>query len=75
MQVFNEIDDKGWELFAIFHSHTHSEAYPSPTDVKHAEGYPEPSYVIVSLADRETPVVRASGSATGEITEEEVLVA
>ncbi|MBI4340134.1 MAG: M67 family metallopeptidase, partial [Chloroflexi bacterium] len=29
--VLNEIDDKGWELLAIYHSHTHSQAYPSAT--------------------------------------------
>jgi proteasome lid subunit RPN8/RPN11 len=30
-EVFNEIDEKGWELSGIFHSHTHTEAYPSET--------------------------------------------
>lgn len=44
------------ELAAVYHSHTRTEAYPSPTDVKEAvEVVP---YVIVSLAEDE-PSVRA----------------
>jgi proteasome lid subunit RPN8/RPN11 len=50
------LDEKGWELGGVFHSHTHTEAYPSPTDVRLAsEDVP---YVIVSLADEE-PSIRA----------------
>ncbi|MDQ3914873.1 MAG: M67 family metallopeptidase [Actinomycetota bacterium] len=45
-----------WDLGGIFHSHTHTEAYPSPTDVKDAvEVVP---YIIVSLAE-EPPSIRA----------------
>ena len=29
-------DDEGLEVIGVFHSHTHSEAYPSPTDVRQA---------------------------------------
>ena len=41
-------DAQGLEVIGVFHSHTHSEAYPSPTDVSQA---PDPSwhYVLVSL--------------------------
>jgi len=42
--------------WAVFHSHTRTEAYPSPTDVREARE-PRP-YIIVSLADSK-PVVRA----------------
>jgi proteasome lid subunit RPN8/RPN11 len=46
--VYKKIEDEGWELGGVFHSHTHTEAYPSPTDVRMAsEDVP---YVIVSLA-------------------------
>ena len=55
LRVYKELDSNGWD-FASFHSHTRTEAYPSPTDVKEArEDVP---YVIVSLA-REAPVIRA----------------
>ena len=33
LTVFDEIDDEGWDLLGIFHTHTHSEAYPSETDL------------------------------------------
>src|SRR5207244_4045545 len=58
LQVFNEIEDRGWGLLGIFHSHTHTEAYPSPTDRRQAF-YPEAHHVLVSLADRNIPVFRA----------------
>ena len=52
------------------HSHTHTEAYPSPTDVAQA---PDPSwhYVIVSLK-RDAPVLRSFRITDGEIAEEPV---
>ena len=49
-----EIEDNGWALGAIYHSHTRSPAYPSQTDVNLAF-YPDALYVIVSLQDDETP--------------------
>ncbi|MGH2590274.1 MAG: Mov34/MPN/PAD-1 family protein, partial [Actinomycetota bacterium] len=36
LHVFDEIEDEGWELVGIFHTHTHSEATPSETDRKQA---------------------------------------
>lgn len=76
--VHRALDEKGWDLGAVFHSHTRTEAYPSPTDVRLAtEDVP---YVIVSLAE-EPPSVRAfrikkeSWTATrGEIEEIPVVV-
>jgi [CysO sulfur-carrier protein]-S-L-cysteine hydrolase len=73
LEVFNEMDDRGWDLFAIYHSHTGSEAYPSPTDVRLAF-YPEASYLLLSLSDEE-PVLRGFRILDGEITEHEVRVA
>lgn len=73
LEVFNEMDDRGWDLFAIYHSHTGSDAYPSPTDVRLAF-YPEASYLLLSLSDEE-PVLRGFSILDGEITEHEVRVA
>ena len=42
----------------IYHSHTHTEAYPSRTDIQLA-AYPEALYLIVSLQDRDAPQLRA----------------
>ena len=51
LTVFDELDERGWELWAIYHSHTHSEAYPSETDRKLAF-YPDSRYVLLSVADQ-----------------------
>ena len=74
LQVFNEIDEQGWELWAIYHSHTHSEAYPSETDRRQAF-YPEARYLILSLEDRAKPEMRGYRIISGEVMEEEVSVA
>lgn len=71
LHVFDRIDDEGWELGAIYHSHTHSEAYPSETDRNQAF-YPDSRYLLLSLADREDPVLRAFWIRDGEVSEEEV---
>ena len=33
VSVFNQIDERGWELLAIYHSHLHGPPVPSPTDL------------------------------------------
>jgi [CysO sulfur-carrier protein]-S-L-cysteine hydrolase len=73
LQVFNEIDDKGWELVGIFHSHTHTAAYPSETDQRQAF-FPEAQYVLVSLADPGDPQVRAFTIRDGSVDEQEVRI-
>jgi proteasome lid subunit RPN8/RPN11 len=73
LRVFNEIEEKSWDLLAIFHSHTHTEAYPSETDRRQAF-YPEAHYLLVSLSDRENPVLRGYTIRDGDIREEEVVV-
>jgi proteasome lid subunit RPN8/RPN11 len=56
LAVYRTLDERGWELAGVFHSHTHTEAYPSPTDIRLAsEDVP---YLIISLAF-EDPAVRA----------------
>lgn len=67
-----DADDHDWEINAVVHSHTHSEPYPSPTDVAAA---PDPSwhYVIISLK-RESPEVRSYRIVDGEIISEPLVV-
>jgi proteasome lid subunit RPN8/RPN11 len=72
LRVFNEIEDKGWEIAAIYHSHTHTEAYPSETDRRQAF-YPDAHYILVSLAEPD-PVVRAYTIRDGQIEEQELKV-
>lgn len=70
LKVDKIIESKGYEL-GIFHSHTHSEAYPSETDIRLAL-YSEAYYVIISLADRDQPVIRAFRIQNGQVSEEPV---
>ena len=75
LAAMNEMDDNDWDLVGIFHSHTFTEAYPSKTDVKLAEPYPDPAYLILSLADRDAPELRAFSVRDGQVSEVKVEVA
>jgi [CysO sulfur-carrier protein]-S-L-cysteine hydrolase len=72
LRADREAEDAGFEIIGVMHSHTHTDAYPSPTDVDQA---PDPGwhYVIVSLRDTE-PVLRSYRIVDGAITEEPVAV-
>jgi proteasome lid subunit RPN8/RPN11 len=64
---------RGLEIVGVMHSHTHTDAYPSPTDIDRAdnpflEGW---KYVIVSLRD-EVPVLRSYLLDGREVVEEVV---
>ncbi|GIU99126.1 MAG: hypothetical protein KatS3mg014_0742 [Actinomycetota bacterium] len=71
LRVFDLMDEEGWDLLGIFHTHTHSEAYPSETDLRLAF-YPDAYYLVMSLSDRERPELRAFRIVDGEVTEEEL---
>jgi proteasome lid subunit RPN8/RPN11 len=51
-RIMREMEERGEELAAIYHSHTKSAAVPSQTDISLA-AYPEALYVIVSLKEEE----------------------
>jgi proteasome lid subunit RPN8/RPN11 len=72
LRAMREIEDEGWE-FAIYHSHTHTQAYPSATDIRLA-AYPEATYLIVTLQDRDHPDIRAFSIIDGVVTEKPVAV-
>jgi proteasome lid subunit RPN8/RPN11 len=56
LRVYNQIDALGLEVVGYYHSHTHTEARPSPTDVRLANDLAA-YYVLVSLTEQ--PSVRA----------------
>ena len=48
IRVFKTLREKGEQLFAIYHSHPQSEAYPSAADLA-LVNYPDVLYLIISL--------------------------
>jgi proteasome lid subunit RPN8/RPN11 len=70
LRADRDAEDRGFEIIGVMHSHTHTEAYPSPTDVEQAVD-PGWHYAIVSLRD-EAPVLRSFLIRDGAITEEPV---
>jgi [CysO sulfur-carrier protein]-S-L-cysteine hydrolase len=69
------IGERPLQIVGVVHSHTHTEAYPSPTDVEKAgnpllEGW---HWVLVSLRQAE-PVLRSYVITDGAIVEEAITV-
>jgi len=70
IKAMRDAESRDEELVGVFHSHTHTDPYPSKTDVRQAA---EPAwlYVIVSLKDGE-PALRAYRIRDGAIAEVQV---
>jgi proteasome lid subunit RPN8/RPN11 len=69
-----EIEEEGWEIGAIYHSHVRSAPYPSQTDIGFAAGWPGLEWIIVGLAGGREPEVRSyviDGAEVSEIALEE----
>ncbi len=68
LRTVRRVESEGRSVLGVFHSHTHSAAYPSPTDVEQS---PDPAwhYVIVSLRDVPTDV-RSFRVVDGTVDEE-----
>jgi [CysO sulfur-carrier protein]-S-L-cysteine hydrolase len=71
-RITMEIEDQGEEIAAIYHSHTRSPAEPSQTDINLAENWPDPLYLICSLADPDAPDIRAWSIRDGSVEEVEL---
>ena len=72
-----ESEKAGLKFVAFYHSHTHSPAYPSETDVRMAlqSGYLNVSYILISLENIDEPVLRAFKiNESGSIEEEELKI-
>ena len=77
LKAMKDADERSLNLMAFYHSHTHSPAYPSDTDVRMAteSGWVDFCYVLVSLEDSSKPDVRFFDvSADGNVNEEEVKI-
>jgi [CysO sulfur-carrier protein]-S-L-cysteine hydrolase len=70
LKADRDAEGRDLEIIGVMHSHTHTEAYPSPTDIAQA---PDPGwhYVIVSLK-RPEAALRSYRIVEGEVAEEAV---
>lgn len=67
LRAMRAAEERGDDIVGVWHSHTHTDAYPSATDVRQAVDATW-IYAIVSLKYGE-PVLRAYRIADGAITE------
>jgi len=72
LQADRDAEAHGMAIMGVFHSHTHTDAYPSPTDVAQAPD-PQWHYVLVSLRDSH-PMLRSYQIVDGQIDEEPVVL-
>jgi proteasome lid subunit RPN8/RPN11 len=72
LRADRDAEANGMVIMGVFHSHTHTDAYPSPTDVAQAPD-PDWHYVLVSLRDT-LPMLRSYRIVGGRIDEEPVIV-
>jgi proteasome lid subunit RPN8/RPN11 len=68
-----DAESNGWSLGGSFHSHPRTAAVPSQTDISRALE-PDWVYLIVGLADLETPELRGWWMRTGTAVEEPIEV-
>jgi len=75
--ALKDMRHKGLELQVIYHSHPHSPARPSVTDIKIATEFestrgilnlPEPLHLIVSLEKKDSPEANAFRIVNGTVT-------
>jgi proteasome lid subunit RPN8/RPN11 len=80
LRAFRKMDERGWDLVGIYHSHPKTEAAPSRTDRARAldgDGqplFPDAQYMIVSLRDQSRPQIKAFRLTGDEFTEEDVVI-
>ena len=77
LKAMKDADERSLDLMAFYHSHTHSPAYPSDTDVRMAteSGWVDFCYVLVSLEDSLKPDVRFFDiSGDGNVNDEEAKI-
>lgn len=72
LRIDRSAEAAGLAVMGVFHSHTHTDPYPSATDVRQA---PDPSwhYVLVSLR-HELAAVRSYRIVDGDVAEESIQV-
>ena len=73
LRVYNEIESDGFDLGAIYHSHTRTEPHPSQTDINFSRAWPGVLWIIVGLAGDDADV-RTWQIENGQVSEAELVV-
>jgi proteasome lid subunit RPN8/RPN11 len=68
LRTDREAEQRGLEVIGVYHSHTHTDPFPSPTDIEQAVD-PSWHYVIVSLR-QDVAATRSYRIADGRVEEE-----
>jgi proteasome lid subunit RPN8/RPN11 len=69
-----QAQSNGWEIIGVYHSHTHTEALPSPTDIADA-AHQDPAWHYILVSTRlPTPVVRSFTIVDGQVAEEPLVL-
>ena len=72
LRADRDAEAKGQQIIGVYHSHTHTEALPSPTDIAQA---PDPSWhYIVASVRHPSPVVRSFTIVDGDVAEEPLVL-
>lgn len=71
-KIFMDLEEKGLDVWGIFHSHPATPAYPSDTDLKQSY-YPDAYYLILSFINPDRPELRAFKIYGEEIDEVEII--
>ena len=74
LEAENYCDENNLKIIAIYHSHTHSQAFPSTTDINNAiqSMWTDPFYILISLIEKTRPIIR--GYKIGSDDVEEIIV-
>jgi proteasome lid subunit RPN8/RPN11 len=68
LEAMLDLEERGLQMLAIYHSHPHGPEIPSASDIAQAT-YPDSAYVIISLADKQQPSFRAFNIVDGQVKE------
>jgi proteasome lid subunit RPN8/RPN11 len=73
LEAMLDLEENGWDLIAIFHSHPNGPRAPSITDITKAY-YPEAAHVIVSFQNKNQPEVHAFTIIRGHVEEIPIVI-
>ena len=73
LAIYKEMQENRWNLLGIYHSHTHTQAYPSPTDMKSIV-LPGSIYFIISLRDPDQAIIRGFHIMKGKVIETQLRI-